>query len=206
MREPAKHPSENDLALLAGGEAGRVRRFLLDRHVRHCEDCQDKVIEFEELRAELRKVEVPELNWNRLAAEMHANIRVGLEAGECVRPVPTLTRRLSGGGFRYVTPRFTMAFASLLLVAGASFILVESSFRARPWRPAILSEAATPVLEATGSGIEFRKGTDSFAFLDDRDHNGAPAGQSVSAQGAIEKRYVNGETGSVTITNVYLQQ
>jgi hypothetical protein len=28
----------------------------------------------------------------------------------------------------------------------------------------------------------------------------------VSAQGAIQARYINGDTGSVTINNVYLQQ
>jgi hypothetical protein len=198
MSRTIRHPDENELALLAGGEAGRMRRFFLDRHVRNCEDCQDRIVEFQEMRAELGTVEFPELNWNQLAEEMHANIRVGLEAGECVRPVTA-----SRSGFRFVTPRFTVAFASLALVVGASFLLTESQFHPRPWRPAILSEGATPVLQATGSGIEFRKGTDSFAFLA---NNGAPAGQTVSAQGAMESRLVNGETGLVTINDVYLPQ
>ncbi len=43
-----KHPGEDNLALLAGGETGRFHRFLLDRHVRDCEDCQEKVAEFQD--------------------------------------------------------------------------------------------------------------------------------------------------------------
>jgi hypothetical protein len=31
----------------------------------------------------------PEISWNRLAAEMKANIRLGLAAGECVRTLQT---------------------------------------------------------------------------------------------------------------------
>src|SRR6202789_3298642 len=79
------HPRENDLALLAGGEAGHIRRFLLGRHVRNCADCQETVAEYRELRAGLAGVELPDLNWNFLAADMRANIRLGLEAGACVR-------------------------------------------------------------------------------------------------------------------------
>jgi hypothetical protein len=37
-------------------------------------------------------------------------------------------------------------------------------------------------------------------------HEGSRADQTVSAQGEIRARYVDGETGSVTITNVYLEQ
>jgi hypothetical protein len=190
-----KHPGENDLALLAGGEAGRLHRFVLERHVRNCEDCQDRIVEFQDLRLQLGSLEFPDsVNWNQLAAEMHANIRVGLEAGECVRPA-----QVSRGW----SPRFTVALASLLLVVGASFFLTDSGIHPVPWQPALLTAGAMPVLQGTGSGIEMRNGRDSFAFLD---RQGARAEQTVNAQGAIEARYVNGETGLVTINNVYLQQ
>lgn len=188
-----KHPGEHDLALLAGGEARRVRRFYLDRHLRNCEDCQEKLAEFRDLREQLAKVEMPDMDWNFLAGEMRGNIRVGLEAGACVR-----TPALSGSWAPRVTvaaPRLTVAVASLLVVVGASFFLTNSGLH--PSRV----EAASPVLEATGSGIEFRKGKDSFSLLD---RQGVRADQTMSAQGVIEERYI--ETGSVTINNVYLQQ
>jgi hypothetical protein len=198
-----KHPGEYNLALLAGGEAGAFHRFRLDRHVRNCEDCQEKVAEFQALRKHLADTEFLDLNssavnWNSLAAEMRANIHVGLEAGACVRDTHVAKRWLG----KNWSPQFALAFASLLVLVGAGFFLTDG----RLHRVAVV-EAAAPVLQPTASGIELRKGTDSFAFLD---HTGVRTDQSVNAQGAIEARYINSgsgnETGSVTITNVYLQQ
>src|ERR1700678_4105091 len=102
-----KHPAENDLALLAGGETGRIQRFFFDRHVRNCEDCQEKVAGFHDLRRELTEAELPDLNWNFLAMEMRANIRLGLEAGACVR-----TTRISGNW----NFRLSLAAVGLLVV------------------------------------------------------------------------------------------
>jgi hypothetical protein len=184
------HPDEHGLALLAGGETGRIHRFFLERHLRNCENCQDKVAAFHELRGQLAEVELPDMNWNFLAAEMRANIRLGLEAGACVR-----TTKVS----KSWSPRLTVAYASLLLVIGASVLLTDARLR----HPVNVAEAATPVLQPTGSGIELRNGSDSFSFLDDK---GTRTDQTVSAQGVIQARYVNGDTGSVTINNVYLQQ
>lgn len=184
------HPDENGLALLAGGETGRIHRFFLERHLRNCENCQDKVAAFHDLRGQLAEVELPDVNWNFLAAEMRANIRLGLEAGACVR-----TANVS----KSWSPRLTVAFASLLLLVGASVLLTDARLR----HPVNVAETATPVLQPTGSGIELRNGSDSFSFLD---HKGTRTDQTVSAQGVIQARYVNGDTGSVTINNVYLQQ
>jgi hypothetical protein len=198
-----KHPGEYNLALLAGGEAGAFHRFRLDRHVRNCEDCQEKVAEFQALRKHLADTEFLDLNssavnWNSLAAEMRANIHVGLEAGACVRDTHVAKRWLG----KNWSPQFAVAFASLLVLVGAGLFLTDSRLHRMP-----VAEAAAPVLQPTASGIELRKGTDSFAFLD---HTGVRTDQSVNAQGAIEARYINSgsgnETGSVTITNVYLQQ
>ncbi|HTA46800.1 MAG TPA: hypothetical protein VK789_30360 [Bryobacteraceae bacterium] len=184
-----KHPVETDLALLAGGESGRLRRFRLDRHLRNCEDCQEKVAEFRGLREELTDIEMPDVDWDPLACEMQANIRVGLEAGACVRE-PVLS-----GSWR---PRLLVAFASLLLVVGSTFFLTNPASR-----QAKAPDTSAPVLQANGSGIELSNGTGSFALLDRRD---VRADQSMSAQGVMEARYINNDTGSVTITNVYLQQ
>jgi hypothetical protein len=189
-----RHPGENNLALLAGGESGTVRRFFLDRHVRNCEDCQEKVAEFQDLRKHLAETDLPDVNWNFLSKEMGANIRLGLEAGACVRTARAPRTRLS----EIRNPRFAIAFASLLLVAGASFFLTDTRMQTP-----LAGESATPVLQPTVSGIEYRRGTDSFAFLD---RQGVRTDQTVNAQGAIEARYINDDTGSVTINNVYLQQ
>jgi hypothetical protein len=193
-----KHPGEYNLALLAGGEAGAFHRFRLDRHVRNCEDCQEKIAEFQALRKHLADTEFLDLNsnavnWNSLAAEMRANIHVGLEAGACVRDTHAA---------RNWSPQFAVAFASLVVLVGAGFFLTDSRLHHVP-----VAEAAAPVLQPTASGIELRKGMDSFAFLDVK---GVRTDQTVNAHGAIEARYINSgtgdETGSVTITNVLLPQ
>ena len=184
-----KHPGEYNLALLAGGESGTFLRFRLDRHVRNCEDCQEKVAEFQALRKHLASTEFPEVSWNSLAAEMRANIHVGLEAGACVRDTHVA---------KNWTPQFAVAFASLVVLVGAGFFLTDARLHRMP-----VSEGAATVLQPTASGIELRKGMASFAFLDNK---GVRTDQTVNAQGAIEARYINNETGSVTITNVLLQQ
>jgi hypothetical protein len=188
-----KHPCEIDLALLAGGEVGRMRRISLERHVRACAECDEKVAQFQALRAEVANFELADpngnaaLNWNVLATEMRANIHLGLEAGECVRAT---------GMARGWNPRLTLAFASLLLIAGASFLLRDSGSHPTP------PPSSAPVLESTGAGIELRTGSTSMMLLH---RPGAVADRTVSAGGEIGVRYVDGETGAVTIDNVSLE-
>jgi hypothetical protein len=187
-----KHPGEIDLALLAGGEVGRVRRFSLERHLRACSECGEKVTQLQALRAEVADFEPADLNWTLLAAEMRANIRLGLEAGACVR---------SAGIARGWNPRLTLAFASLLLIVGASFLLRDS--RLQPASPVhAVTQSAAPVLESSGAGIEFRSGSGSMMLLN---RPGVVASQTVSAGGEIRARYVDGDTGAVTINNVSLE-
>lgn len=181
------HPRENDLALLAGGETGRIRRFLLDRHVRSCADCRLKIAEYDELRTDLADTAFPDVNWNFLAADMRANIRLGLEAGACVRTTQAVARW-------NLRPAIALASVLLLIVAG------EFLRDARPHRAAG-PDSAMPVLQSTGSGVEIRTATNSLTLLS---HHGNAANQTVSAQGDIAARYIDSETGAVTINDVYL--
>jgi len=210
------HVNEIDLALLAGDDTGRFRRYSLERHVRRCPECQEKVDEFRSLRAELagHGAELPDLNpslssganpgvtlgapWSGLAAEMRANIRLGLEAGECVRETRGIGSRIFGGW----SLGLSAAFACLLLLAGASFFMHDvRSFPAHPAPlPGISSAETLQSLESTTTGVELRSGSKSFTLLN---HEGAVANQTVSAQGAVRSRYV--DSGAVTINNVYLE-
>jgi hypothetical protein len=185
------HPPETDLALLAGGEAGRIRRFLLDRHVRTCAACQGTIAEYRDLRSELAEPGLPDLNWNFLAAEMRANIRLGLEAGACVR-----TTRVLGGW----NPKLGFALAGLALLIGSGYFLrdIQPLRNSNPAK----AEVATTVLRSTGSEVEIRTGARSLALLN---HHGSAIDHTVSAQGDIGTRYIDSETGSVIINNVYLQ-
>lgn len=184
------HPSELDLAGYASGDTGFFQRIGLDRHVHGCDRCQQEIAAYREMRAELSTAAMPQLDWDRLASEMRANIYLGLEAGACVRRVPEK---------RVLSPRLAVVFASLLLLAIAGLAL--SGRRPHAENALAQPEYRVPVLESSTNGIEMRAGRTSFALLN---HDGSAASQTVSAQGAVRSRDID-DTGSVTIKDVYLQ-
>ena len=83
-----RHVKRTDLALYATGDLRLWQRAAVHLHVRSCEQCRAAVEEFRADGRALRDVAegLPDgVDWARLSAEMAANIRVGLAAGECVR-------------------------------------------------------------------------------------------------------------------------
>lgn len=181
-----RHPRETDLALFSTEDLGFFAKQRVQWHLRGCEPCRGTVEQYQALCAELSDPPEIDLDWNRVAAEMHANIRLGLEAGACVyqplRRTPRFNRRL------------VVAFASLTVLAASGILL---------HRPVPVAQTRdVPTLAATGAGLELRSGENSVMLLN---HRGATADQSVGAQGEIRARYVDAETGSVTINNVYLE-
>ncbi len=182
------HPSESDLALFASGDCRWPRRWMVERHLYTCGDCRDTLASYGDLRNALSHQAAPELNWNALAGEMRANIRVGLAAGECVRePVASTWRK----------PQLGFALAGVLLIAGAGVFL----------RGLLPHDVATPairasVLESTGAGVEVRSGSGGSMTL--LNHGDIAGDRTVTSEGAIRANYVDGSTGTVTITSVYV--
>ena len=116
----SKHPNQATLALHAGGDLGPFRRWLTARHLAHCTACREEVAGYNEMRELLPELaQLPEISWNRMAAEIKANIRLGLEAGECVRTAETPLRRpASMAGWRAA-----VAFASVIVLVGGCMVL-----------------------------------------------------------------------------------
>src|SRR5260370_18216 len=90
-----KHLTESGLALYAAGDLPLWQRGVARLHVARCHDCQARVALYRSDRA--RRLETAErmpegIDWETLAAEMAANIRVGLAAGECVAEAGARTR------------------------------------------------------------------------------------------------------------------
>jgi hypothetical protein len=181
-----RHLYENELALLAGGDCNAVSRFFLDRHLRQCPLCLDKVAEFALLRENIAAAPLESVDWEQLSAEMTANIHLGLEAGQCVR-------RASRESIW--NPKLAVAFASLAILLGAGFLL-------RVPHPAVSARqtAGISILESTGSGLQLRTGASSLTLMN---HHGAVTDQTVSAQGEIRASYV--DSGAVTFNVVYLE-
>jgi hypothetical protein len=181
-----KHPSEANLALFAGGELGSLQRWSIARHVAACVECARDVSEFSALRDEAAELsELPEVPWGSLTAEIKANIRLGLEAGECV------TRRS--------LPPVIFSARALAACVSLAALLVVSLFLERPAPRAVEIATSEPVLESSGSGIQVTEGDQAMMLLNTRarDVNYQATGSTMRA------RYVDAETGYVTVNNVY---
>ena len=82
-----KHPEARELALFVSRDLSAWRNFAVGHHVAVCTACRREVAWLGEaasaFAAEVDAMPGGEV-WDRLAADMRANIRLGLEAGECV--------------------------------------------------------------------------------------------------------------------------
>jgi len=209
-----KHPSETQLALLAGGDlAGYRERWRVTRHVAQCGDCQADVKSLRDASEQVRGLaaELPkDLNWNRLAAEMTGNVRVGLAAGEAIARFDKPAARPLRLGWNAAlvltcaTAVFLVAFWISLpqpqvehLMAALKRIRVEriGSFVRTP---APLQDEV--VLEATSSSIEVKENGRAMSLTHPHS-DGATV--SVSLQGSAGVRYVDADTGQVTTNKVY---
>ena len=191
------HPNEAELALYAGNDLGRLARIRVDWHLRTCGKCQQEVTEFSSLRAEtVRNAAEPDVNWDRLAAEMKANIRLGLEAGECIAPL-SIPRR---GPSPWVWG--ALATAAMLALAAGGEIWMNHA-----WAPVNQAAVIPPpelVLEAKDSGIQARDGQIVTSELHNNNRGGVV--YSVDVTGRVGASYVDSETGVVTVNNIYYGQ
>jgi hypothetical protein len=147
---------------------------------------------FNEMRQLLPELaELPEISWNRMAAEIKANVRLGLEAGECVRgqEMP-LRRQASMSGWRAA-----VAFASVIVLVAGCMVLENGT--------PMVAHAAERSVESTRYGIEVQTGEQRMLGL----MNGGAQRviYTLDAQGSMGARYIDPETGSVTINTVYAQ-
>jgi hypothetical protein len=210
-----KHPNQVQLALLAGGDLGPVDRWRIGRHVSSCARCANEVQGLLAAREQVREVtaELPEnLNWNQLAGEMSANIRVGLAAGEAIARFdkPSLTGR----------PRH-LGWSAALVVAGATVVfgaafwinlprpqmdhLLSAFGRIRTERIGKLVQHAAVgtedvMLEASSSSLDLSQNGRTLSLM--HPHSDAVT-VSVSMRGSMGVRYVDADTGQVTTNKVY---
>lgn len=185
-----KHPHQATLALHAGGDLGWWSRWSTDRHVAECDQCRNDVAGYRSAREVARDLnDIPEIQWNRLAAEMKANIRLGLAAGECVRSeeAPQIMEPF----FRRVRPMVALASVLALLVTG---IMLE--------RPAPVYADDGVVVQATPDGIQMRRGGQAFRLMN---MGARRVTYSSGAQGVIGAQSVDPDTGYVTINKVYVE-
>lgn len=202
-----RHVSESELALYATGDLRLGGRLMARLHMTQCPRCRARVQLYLSDRKQVRDAagRMPEgVNWNRLAAEMTANIRVGLAAGECVAP------RTQKAAFKGWRPAAAVTGLAVLLATGwwLNMPRAETQALGRVARVlmrghgGIALEEQGPTVEATAAGIELRENGGSMGMSQG---SAQPVAVSLSVQGSARAHYVDAETGQVTITSVYVQ-
>jgi hypothetical protein len=185
-----KHPDQATLALHAGGDLGWFARRRVERHVEQCDQCRGEVDAFAATREIFSDLaEIPEVPWNRLAAEMKANIRLGLEAGECVRAGDLPLRD---------TPWFSGARAAVALASIAALLVTGVTLTT----PQVTVSAQDTVVQAMDGGIQVLHGGQAMRLMNPDDLGNQPVMYSTDAQGSMRARYVDPDTGNVTINRV----
>ena len=211
-----RHPDEARLALYAGGDLGFFERIRVGGHMRSCAACRSAIDSYRESSKVLRRkcAELPEgLDWDRLAAEMTGNIRVGLAAGECVASARAPERRLS--------------WKPALAVLGVSMVMVSAWWLNFPepqrdnlargvqriWKPELrrapsVAGAFDPgvYLEVDRAGIQFRENGSAMTLKRPSSvSETVPVVVTVNTQGSMRASYIDADTGQVTINNVIAQ-
>lgn len=208
MRQDAAtnlHPGAALLALFSNGDLPWRDLWRLRRHVNHCDECEKRVAEFRAAKAELRREAHTETltafeaiaDWAVLEREMLGNIGVGVAAARAIDKV----RR----GRSFLIKGAVLAALLALFVAGwITHIPSEQTAHLTASIRQIIGldrpQAAGTLLKTTVDGIAVRAQGVTLTIIHPPSAVVALAGpESVSA------RYVDDETGEVTITKVYAQ-
>lgn len=205
-----RHVTEAEVALYVSGDLDLLGRVRVRLHMRGCERCRRAMEAYRADRAQLRGLAdaMPEgIDWNRLAQEITANIRVGLAAGECVAP---RARKSAAPAWR---PAAVAAGFAVLLAGGWWLNMPPSQTQALGhamhaiWNaghrfPAGPGVERGLVVEASPAGIELRENGSSLGVSQGAE---PPIAVSLNVQGSASARYVDADTGQVTITSVYVQ-
>ena len=202
-----KHLTDIELALYSSGDLSPWRRAVLSLHAGRCESCGASLAAYHADRKRLLDSAdaLPEgVDWESLSAEMAANIRVGLAAGECVTPRDRKIVR--------ATSKWRQAWVPAAVAAGVTVLMVGAWWLNIPFSnvaggrnnapPAQIVDDRTPVVEASSSGISLRENGSSLVMSQ---AGARPVVVSVSLPGSASARFVDSDTGQVTVTSVYAQ-
>ncbi len=200
------HPGPADLALFSAGDLPRGVRWRIGRHLKRCPDCERRVVLFRSAKAELKHEAQTETltafeaiaDWAQLEREMLGNIAVGLSAARCIEKVGrkrTLIYRTA----------FALALTGLFILGWLTHIPREQTdhLLSSLHRLVALDRPEQPtgtVLRTTADGIAVRAQGATLTLL-----HPPSAVVSLSGASAVSARYVDDDTGQVTITKVYGQ-
>lgn len=206
-RRKMRHPAVSLLAQFAGDDLSWVQAFSMKRHLRACGGCAEYVDGIRSAGLELkREADLQTLtafeaiaDFPSLEREMSGNITVGLAAARCVEMVERhhpwriaslvtagLCILFAAGWWTHIPPEETRGLVGRIQQwAGNSGTFPQSAgtiMRSSPDGIAVRSQGLTLTMRHPRSAIV-----------------------SVAGSGVMEARFVDDETGQVTISSVYGQ-
>jgi hypothetical protein len=207
------HVSETDLALYSSGDLPWWRRAAVKLHVSGCAPCGNRVGAFRAARRRVQSLgdEMPaSVRWDKLSAEIAANIRVGLAAGECVAPhvrkpaVPAGWRM--AGAIGGLAALMVVAWWLNMPAAQTASLgrAVKAILGGREWQTKHMLglDDAASLVQASAEGVELRENGSAMTLS----HKGTrPVSVSLNTQGSARANYIDADTGQITITTVYAQ-
>lgn len=205
-REKDDHASAEILALFSRGDLPRIERWKMRRHVVRCSECQEEVSRLRSATEELKREAGGQIltgfeavaDWSRLEREMLGNIAVGVSAARCVDNVG----RNRGALLR----KFALVAGLVILFVAGWFTHIpkeQNSHLAASLRRLVSGQPPRQVgsiLKATPDGISVRARGATLTILHPRSAVVSMAGAS-----SVRARYVDEDSGEVTITSVYGQ-
>lgn len=196
-----KHPSVDKLALYSGGELTWLNRWTLSRHISSCTQCQNEVHEFREV-AKAVRLELDELpagvQWDRLSAEMRANVHLGLEASDAIKAYAVPADSGPSQGMSWRMAALATGFVVLLSIGYWLNAAKKSEQFAAMRGPDPI------VVEASERGVGMSDGNKGME-LQGPTTNQRAAIVTVSTEGSAGAQYVDEETGQITVNHVYVE-
>lgn len=200
------HPSSELLALYSGADLPWTERFKIRRHISHCEYCERQLSLYRASAVELKRQAQTETltgfeaiaDWSRLEREMEGNIVVGLAAARCIDP----KRKPHGLVLKLA---LVSGLAMLFVIGWTTHVPADQTGRLyRALRGAFSGnhayELQGSILKSQPGGIVVGSTEGSLTLLHPQS-----AVVSLSGTSGVEARYIDDDTGQVTITDVYGQ-
>lgn len=199
------HPGLEILSLYASGDLPFFSRLSTGAHVKECADCERQVLSIRSAKAELRREASAQIltgfeaiaDWQALEGDMLGNIRVGVAAARCIENV---------GRTRKWTARFAWAagMTALFFAGWLTRVPPEDNQKiVTALRRAVGLDQPQfygTIVRSTPDGIAVRTQGATLTILHPRS-----AVISMSSPSSVTARYVDDDSGQVTITNVYGQ-
>ncbi len=231
-----RHPEAHELALYISRDLTAWRNFVVGRHMTFCPACRREAAGLREASTEFAaeaNAMPADAEWDRLAAEMRANIRLGLEAGECIGGEAAAAAEETGTPaswyagwnparwwnasrfgewipFDATWLRVASAAAAVAVISVGTWWWQNAEHPPLPAHPVMAvaglddSAAGEWILRSTDDGISVERDGRGFTLAHSGRASTALAVTTVSA-GSLNAKYVDEDSGQVTIHHVYAE-